>query len=202
MWCRMSWIDALIESLRRNLFTITITFLCGFLFFFLSSFIYRKHTKSAQYERRKKAMEILTDIMENILVIEKDITSEKFFRIVHALERENEIELASFISLRSILENIELRMEKSKHLDSIQKESYVEQIERIISIAEEQREIIEVPESIGEIESIEEIARQLREQQNSFELRFVKWKDLFIIMVLMLIMFSVLSVLLIDILVG
>lgn len=182
----MNWVDALVELLRKNLPSIVITLICGFLFFLLSTFTYRKYTKSVQYERRKKAIEILIDIVENLLVIKKDITLEKFFRIVHALERENEIELAPFISLRSILEDVELRIEKSRHLDPKQKENYVKRIEKVISVTEEQKKIIEVPESIGGIESIEEILRQLRERQNSFEVRFVKWKDLSTVMIIMI----------------
>jgi ABC-type multidrug transport system fused ATPase/permease subunit len=132
----MSLVIALIEFVKENWPTIIVTLLGGFVFFLLSIYLYGKYARSALYERKKRAKESLVDIMESLIIVKKTINLNKFSRVVRALEREYEVELSD-VSFRSILEDIELRIEKSKHLDPQQKIDYADNIEKIVVDAEE-----------------------------------------------------------------
>lgn len=105
--------------------------------------------KSAEYERYKKAKEIVSDVLESSLINKQSITFSRIRHIISAAEREQKTEIKD--SPLSLLEDLELRFEISKHLDTEQQMVYVNQIEELMSNIERESKISLLPHSFEEI---------------------------------------------------
>ena len=137
------------ELISEYLPTILITVIAGFIFFIASLFFLRYKEKSAEYERYKKAKETVIDVLEGSLINKQSISPERIKHLISAAEREQNVELID--SPKSLVEDLELRFEKSKHLDTEQQWHYIDQIEEMIAKIERESIISSVPLSQEEI---------------------------------------------------
>ena len=137
------------EFLNENWQNLLITIIGGFIFFLASIFVLRYKEKSAEYERYKKAKEIVSGVLESSLINKQTITFSRIKHIISAAEREQKTEIKD--SPISLLEDLELRFEVSKHLDTEQQMVYVNQIEELISNIESESKISSLPLSLEEI---------------------------------------------------
>lgn len=142
-------ISEFLVFLSKNWESILITFLFGFLFLIVGLYFFRYKEKSAEYERYKKSKEIVIDILESSLINKQSISPERIRHSISASEREQNTELKD--PPKVLLEDLELRFEKSKHLDPEQQAHYIDQIEEIISKIESKSKSSSVPLSYEEI---------------------------------------------------
>jgi hypothetical protein len=129
--------------------SITIALGSGLLFLFLSHYFLKRKEKSAEYERYKKAKETVIDVLESSLINKQSISPERIKHLISAAEREQNVELID--SPKSLVEDLELKFEKSKHLDTEQQRHYIDQIEEMITKIERESIISSVPLSHEEI---------------------------------------------------
>ena len=142
-------IDEVLVFLSKNWETILITFLFGLIFFIVGVSSLRYKVKSAEYERYKKAKETVIDILESSLINKQSISPERIKHSISASEREQNTELKD--PPKVLLEDLELRFEKSKHLNTEQQTYYIDQIEEIIAKIESEFKISSVPLSYEEV---------------------------------------------------
>ena len=135
--------------LSENWQTILISLIAGLIFFIASLYFLRYTEKSVEYERYKKAKETVIDILESSLINKQSILPERIKHLISASEREQSTELKD--PPKILLEDLELRFEKSKHLDTEQQTRYIDQIEEMISKIESESKISSVPLSYEEI---------------------------------------------------
>ena len=129
--------------------SIIVTVLVALIFFIAGQYLWRYKEKSAEYERYKKAKETVIDVLESSLINKQSISPERIKHLISAAEREQNVELID--SPKSLVEDLELRFEKSKHLDTEQQRHYIDQIEEMIAKIERESIISSVPLSHGEI---------------------------------------------------
>ena len=83
-----------------------------------------------EYERYKKAKETVIDILESSLINKQSILPKRIKHLISASEREQSTKLKD--QPKILLEDLELRFKKSKHLDIEQQTRYIDQIEEMI----------------------------------------------------------------------
>lgn len=137
MW---EWIVSFWSAQSSNIITSVIV---GFLFFVLGPLGLWFSGKKIRKERNKKARESLMDILEGMIVSQTKIDKFRLDTIRDAVEREVVADLAGEYSHESLLSDVALRFEKSKHLSADQKNSYYESI---LKIRESLKEKDKVPD--------------------------------------------------------
>lgn len=101
----------------------------------VSVFIYRlqkKDLSSGEIERAKRAREELLDIIESNVINKQNPTNDLIENLLYAVEREHEVNLRNVLSPIVLLQDVSLRLQKSRHLDVGQKRIYSEEIENLI----------------------------------------------------------------------
>lgn len=83
------------------------------------------------------------------LINKQSVSPERVKHLISAAEREQNTELKD--SPKILIEDLELRFEKSKHLDTEQQIHYINQVEEMISKIESESKISSVPLSYEEI---------------------------------------------------
>lgn len=128
------------QSLAQNWASVTITFLISLFSVYGTKKIIEGYLSSATDERRSQAKSDLLDVLENHVINEKDISSDKMAHLMSAIDRKHSVNLSDKLSKVELLQDIELRIEESSHLDSTQKEEYSETIEGTIAEIKAQNE--------------------------------------------------------------
>lgn len=130
-----------LEFIQANIGLIIITFivsgiLTGVSIVFFRRFVLGK-VSSAQEERFKQAKEELLVVLENNIVNRESINNNTINNLINAVDREYDVPLSESVSPESVLQDLQLRIEKSRHLNPDQKQDYREIIES--SLADIQR---------------------------------------------------------------
>ena len=126
----------------------------AFLFFILSMYGIKKYVSSAERERLKQAKNSMLDVLESRIINKQNISIDNINSLLTAIDRENSVDLTGMVSPSSLLEDLELRFEKSHHLDPTQKEEYCKKIEEYIGNIKEEEKVITVPTKYTEIVDI------------------------------------------------
>ena len=79
------------------------------------------------------AYEELMNIIEEHIISKKEISSESIQDLIFACERELHVDLREFCNPISLLQDVNLRICKSRYLDDIQKQESTEHIKRLIN---------------------------------------------------------------------
>jgi hypothetical protein len=143
-------IDVL-KFLEDNWQNIIITLMGGLIFYFLSNYAQKKYFASAEKERLKQAKDSFLDILEARIINKQDIYLGKIKNLLNAIERDHSVYLSDVVSPLSLLEDLELRFEKSHHLDPTQKEEYCRQIQKEIQNIRTTEEALIIPKKYSEI---------------------------------------------------
>lgn len=144
-------IDEIWIFVYSNWQSILITLAAGFLFYKLSDIAIKRYMVSADRERLKNAKNILLDILEARIINKQDISTDKINNLTKAIEREHSIGLSDIVSPLTLLQDIELRFEKSHHLDPAQKEQYCERIQNRIQEIKANEYTLTVPRRYSDI---------------------------------------------------
>lgn len=113
----VKWFELAISTL----FSAIVSLIIGFIY----HWIQRKTANTAEKERRKQAHSEMLDIVEDYIVNKIDISVEFITALVSAIEREYGIVWADEAITTTLLQDVALRLQKSKHLDVHQKNEYM-----------------------------------------------------------------------------
>lgn len=132
----------------------------GLVLFCLSNYAIKRYIATAERERLKHAKNNLIDILEELIISKRDISIDKINNLIKAIEREQSVVLTGIISPSSLLQDIELRFEKSHYLDHTQKAEYYELIQNQIQEIRKKEEPLIIPKKYSEI--IETLTEEIR----------------------------------------
>lgn len=139
---------------------IIIALAIGLLFFILSNYFLRKYIASAEKERLKQAKNALLDVLDSLIINKQDLYINKINNLLKAIDREHSVVLSEIVSPQSLLQDLELRFEKSHHLDHTQKEEYCNQIENQIKELRRTEETLTVPKRYSEV--VESLTEEIK----------------------------------------
>ena len=96
-------------------------------------FFYRlqkKDAASASLERKKHATAELLDVVESYIINKQRLSEQVIENLIHASERDHSVALRPVCTGVSLLQDVALRLQRSRHLDIPQKSEYSEKIEQ------------------------------------------------------------------------
>jgi tetrahydromethanopterin S-methyltransferase subunit G len=117
-------LEVIVSFWNDNYSSIMVSLGVGFVFFVLGPIGVWFSGRKIRNERVRKAKEMLIDLIEGMLVTQEKITTAKLKQLFNAVEREVETTIDSAYDLERLFEDVSLRFQRSKHLDSTQKDSY------------------------------------------------------------------------------
>jgi hypothetical protein len=92
----------------------------------------KKDLTSAENERIKRARDELLDVIEGNIINKQSLTGDLINNILCAVEREYQVSLVEILNPINLLQDVSLRLQKSRHLGISQKTTYTEEIEKLI----------------------------------------------------------------------
>ncbi|WP_346399793.1 hypothetical protein [Pseudomonas syringae] len=98
-------------------------------------FFYRlqkRDSASASVERKKHAHFELLDVIESYLINKQELTKNVIINLISAAERYHSVDLRLGCTPISLLQDVALRLQRSRHLDIPQKSEYSVSIDRLI----------------------------------------------------------------------
>lgn len=141
----MGLLDSAIDYFIQNWVSILFTIFLASIFYYLSARGIKKVIASRQEERLKIAKESIIDVLEHQIINNSDIDTDKIIHLLNAISRERGVNLSNEYTYLDLLEDLELRFAKSKHLKNEQREEYIEKIENLLKKIEDEKSIIIPP---------------------------------------------------------
>ena len=131
---------------------------------------------SARDEREKRAHGDLLDIIENHIINKQEISEEYIYDLFGSLDREYGTTLRNTYTPIMLLQDMALRIEKSKHLDIQQKEAYIDQLEeKIVLIKESHKKIPEIArQSLALADTLEDAMKSDEKEKGLEILKLLK----------------------------
>jgi MFS superfamily sulfate permease-like transporter len=117
-----------IETNWLSLLSILIGIVVAYVFFRLQ----RKDSASASQERKKNATNELLDVVESYIINKQRLSEHVIDNLIFASERDHAVVLRPSCTAISLLQDVALRLQRSRHLDIPQKSEYSEKIEELI----------------------------------------------------------------------
>ena len=165
-------IEGVIEYISNNWTALSVTIIVTAISVYISIRYSKSYITSAKEERRNQARLELLNLLENRIINGKDVNLEKIDNLINAIDRKYSVSLAERVSLNGLMEDIELRIEESRHLDPDQKDKFTQEIRKISenlsvddedvpSVKSEYRELIENIKNLVEEESRESALEEL-----------------------------------------
>lgn len=146
--------------------SIVVGFLVGYAFYRLQ----KRDVVSARAERLKRAKEELLDIIESHIINKQQFAEELIHNLIVASEREHQVGLKDFCTPTTLLQDVALRLQKSRHLDIARKREYSDQIEQTITtIREHHKEVSEEAKESLDLVGVLEAAIKNDEMQKGIE---------------------------------
>ena len=133
----MGILDSAIDYIIQNWVSIIIAIFLASIFYLLSARGIKKVITSRQEERLKIAKESIVDVLEHQIINNSDINTDKIIHLLNATSRERGVNLTNEYTSLDLLEDLELRFAKSKHLKNEQREEYIGKIEILLKNIED-----------------------------------------------------------------
>ncbi|CUK22719.1 Uncharacterised protein [Achromobacter sp. 2789STDY5608615] len=127
---------AFIEANWLTLVSILIGVLVAFVFYRLQ----KKDSVSAAHERKKHATNELLDVVESYIINKQKLSEHVVDNLIFASERDHVVSLRGGCTPVSLLQDVALRLQRSRHLDIPQKSEYSLKIEELIQEIRDRRE--------------------------------------------------------------
>lgn len=134
----MGILDLAIDYIIQNWESIIIAIFLASIFYLLSARGINKVITSRQEERLKIAKESIVDVLEHQIINNSDINTDKIIHLLNATSRERGVNLTNEYTSLDLLEDLELRFAKSKHLKNEQREEYIGKIEILLKKNEDE----------------------------------------------------------------
>ena len=138
----MGPLDSVIDYFIQNWVSILFAIFLASISYYLSVRGIKKVIASRQEERLKIAKESIVDILEYQIINNSDINTTKIIHLLNATSRERGVSLSNEYTHLNLLEDLELRFAKSKHLKNEQREEYIEKIEKLLKKIEDEKSTI------------------------------------------------------------
>lgn len=97
----------------------------------------RKYRIAAQRSEIDQAVQDVEDVVQEHIIGDKHLPIEKFDSLISAAERRHSVTLTDKVTKVSLLEDIEMEIEKNPHLKSEQKQEYTDQARYYINDIQE-----------------------------------------------------------------
>lgn len=120
--------QAFIETNWLSILSILIGMVVSYFFYRLQ----KKDSISASVERKKHATNELLDVIESYIINKQRLSEHVIDNLIHASERNHSVSLLPACTPVSLLQDVALRLQRSRHLDIPQKTEYSETIEVLI----------------------------------------------------------------------
>jgi uncharacterized membrane-anchored protein YhcB (DUF1043 family) len=159
-----------IETNWLSLVSILIGIVVAYVFYRLQ----KKDTTSAANERKKHATNELLDVVESYIINKQALSEDVIENLVQASERDHAVQLRPLCTATSLLQDVALRLQRSRHLDIPQKSEYSLKIEELIRDIRSQVEprplerlTTDIQQAITQLEAVipdekrEEVRKQL-----------------------------------------
>ena len=137
----MEWWQSLLISIGGAL-------VIGFLYYLLQI----RRLGSATSERLSRALKELVDTVETDVINGQEISRNVLSRLIKAASRAHNVDLKRVCSPISLAEDVELRLETNRYLDSNKKQDYIKQVRTAI-------ENMQAPEAPTPVRQPEELTR-------------------------------------------
>lgn len=124
-----------LENNWLSILSILIGILVAYVFYRLQ----KKDSASASAERKKHATNELLDVVESYIINKQKLSEPIIENLIHASERDHFVALRPECTSISLLQDVALRLQRSRHLDIPQKSEYSEKIEQLIRDTREDR---------------------------------------------------------------
>lgn len=111
----------------------------------------RKDAASASAERKKHAATELLDVVESYIINKQRLAEQVIDNLIYASERDHTVALRPTCTAISLLQDVALRLQRSRHLDIPQKSEYSEKIEQLIREIREHRQPVRLDELNAEM---------------------------------------------------
>jgi uncharacterized membrane-anchored protein YhcB (DUF1043 family) len=117
-----------LENNWLSILSILIGIVVAYVFYRLQ----RKDSASASAERLKHATNELLDVVESYIINKQRLSAQVIENLIHASERDHKVVLRPGCTAETLLQDVALRLQRSRHLDIPQKTEYSEKIEQLI----------------------------------------------------------------------
>lgn len=154
----MGLLDSEIYYFSQNWVSLLFAIFLASIFYILSARGIKKVISSRQDERLKIAKESIVDVLEHQIINNSDINTDKIIHLLNATSRERGVNLTNEYTYLDLLEDLELRFAKSKHLKNEQREEYIGKIEILLKKIKDEKSTI--------IPSYEKVLNDLEESIN------------------------------------
>lgn len=134
--------QAFFENNWLSILSILIGITVSYVFYRLQ----KKDSASASFERKKHATNELLDVVESYIINKQRVSEHVIDNLIHASERDHAVALRPRCTSISLLQDVALRLQRSRHLDIPQKSEYSEKIEELIQETRKQSEPIRLEE--------------------------------------------------------
>jgi len=91
-----------------------------------------RHILSAAWERKERARAEVLDILESHFINEDDVSEELIGQLVRSSRRAYDVNTDDTFYPQAVLEDVQLRFERSRHLDANEKIEYVGRVQELI----------------------------------------------------------------------
>jgi hypothetical protein len=136
-----------LESNWLSILSILIGIVVAYVFYRLQ----KKDSASASAERKKHATTELLDVIESYIINKQRLSEHVIDNLIHASERDHLVALRPGCTAVSLLQDVALRLQRSRHLDIPQKSEYSEKIEQLIREIREHREPLRLEDLDNEL---------------------------------------------------
>lgn len=139
-----------LENNWLSILSIVIGIVVAYVFYRLQ----KKDSASASAERLKHATGELLDVVESYIINKQRLSEQVIENLVHASERDHKVSLRPACTSVSLLQDVALRLQRSRHLDIPQKSEYSEKIEQLIVQIQERRTPVRLDDLNDEISGL------------------------------------------------
>jgi hypothetical protein len=116
------------ENNWLSILSIVIGILVAYVFYRLQ----KKDSSSASTERKKRATAELLDVVESYIINKQRVSAQVIINLIVASERDHQVSLRPECTSISLLQDVALRLQRSRHLDIPQKSEYSDKIDELI----------------------------------------------------------------------
>jgi hypothetical protein len=140
-------VQQFLENNWLSILSIVIGVVVAYVFYRLQ----KKDSASASAERLKHATVELLDVIESYIINKQRLSERVIENLIYASERDHKVALRPACTAITLLQDVALRLQRSRHLDIPQKSEYSEKIEQLIADIREHRVTGRVEDLGGEI---------------------------------------------------
>jgi len=121
------------EFLTNNWLSIA-SILIGVIVAYVFYRLQKKDSASASAERKKHAHAELLDVVESYIINKQELSRTVMENLIHASERSHLVALLPSCTAVTLLQDVALRLQRSRHLDIPQKSEYSVKINQLIRV--------------------------------------------------------------------